>query len=169
MPRGRIAGVLWGRAPRARGIQLECLECSAAAFCRSDTPLAARRITSAQDRGVSWRQLAPPSPRHPQNTLLFGAPRGRLGGLPRAAAFGRKPSNSGCFAQTAALQHRCCCSADAVSRWWVSARPLAVVLVSCVVPNVVSFWGVPQRCGVVLRRPAMMWCSFYREEVHSLE
>ena len=70
---------------------------------------------------------------------------------------------SGCFAQTAALQHRCCCSADAVSRWWVSARLWKKHLwgsFAAFYNDVKAFCCVVQRCGVVLGRSATMWCRF---------
>ena len=43
----------------------ECIHYLAAPDMGSITPLAARRITSAQDSGASWRQLAPPNPSAP--------------------------------------------------------------------------------------------------------
>ena len=71
--RGPVGDVCLARAA-------ECIEYMSAASFLSDTPLAARRITSAVDRGVgyaSWRCLVRPH----RKLQHFWHARGRLGGL----------------------------------------------------------------------------------------
>ena len=66
--RGPVGDVRLARA----AFSIECIECIAAAFCRSDRPLAARRITSAQDRGARGRRLVRATRKIPYFLVLPG-------------------------------------------------------------------------------------------------